>query len=167
METVIFNNEQYPKFQTEGFAAKFAFPFAKEVLKNLEFGYDVGCNRLEWSLPGSHPVDPEIHKDFDAMNLPTRTPEYIFSSHMLEHYKGSWVDVLEYWKLRLPVGGILFLYLPHYSQHYWRSFNNRKHVHNFTPEVIRDYLTSTGWDKIFVTEGWDLNNSFYALATKK
>lgn len=164
--TITFQNKMYPAFQTEGFAARFAFPFAKEVFQFCQIGFDVGCNRLEWCLPGAVPVDPLLG-DYHAMKLPTDIqPHYIFSSHMLEHYTGSWVEVLEYWKSVLPEGGILFLYLPHYSQKYWRSFNNKKHVHNFTSELIRDYLNNGGWKDVFVTDGHDLNNSFYAIAKK-
>jgi hypothetical protein len=166
LETIKFNDTPYPKFQSEGFAAQFAFPFASKIIKDANIGFDIGCNRVEWALPGAIPIDPVIN-EYDAMHLPEDIyPEYIFSSHMLEHYKGSWVDVLEYWKTKLQPGGILFLYLPHYSQLYWRSFNNRKHVHNFTPAVLKDYFMNGGWTDIFVTEGWDLNNSFYAVARK-
>lgn len=167
IETIEFKGKRYPKFQSEGFAAKFIFPFADQVLKHCGHGYDVGCNRKEWAYPGAHPVDPLIN-GWDAMNLPTAKPDYIFSSHMLEHYPGSWVEVLDYWHSRLSEGGIVFLYLPHYSQEYWRSWNNKKHVHNFTPDILRDYfMTAGGWENVFVSEGADLNNSFCVMASKK
>ena len=55
IETIEFKGELYPKFQSEGNAAQFALPFAKQVCKGR--GYDIGCNRLEWSFPGSIPID--------------------------------------------------------------------------------------------------------------
>lgn len=169
IQTVDFKGTCYPKLQSEGNAAQFAIPFAKKILQYCQTVYDVGCNREEWKYPNSIAIDPEISR-FDAMNFPPskNKPDAIFSSHMLEHYKGSWVEVLEYWHKNLCENGILFLYLPHFDQKYWRSWNNRKHVHNFTPEILRAYFTeSCLWKDFFVTEGWDLNHSFYAVAVKK
>lgn len=167
MKTIEFKGEKYPALQGDGYAAQYAIPFAKKVLEFCQTGFDVGCNRKEWAFPGAQPVDPAIN-GWNAMNLPKDVkPDYIFSSHMLEHYEGSWVEVLEYWKETLNKGGILFLYLPHYDQKYWHSWHNKKHIHNFTPNILKDYLMqSGGWTNIFVTEGYDLNHSFYAIASK-
>jgi predicted SAM-dependent methyltransferase len=90
--------------------------------------------------------------------------DYIFSSHCLEHLP-HWVDALDHWSSRLKSGGTLFLYLPHRSQEYWKPWNNRKHVHIFDEEMIRAYLTDTGYTKVCVS-GVDLNNSFMAMAEK-
>lgn len=161
IEIIQSGNTDYPKFQSEGFAAQYAFPFALKLCKGV--GYDIGCNREEWKLPGAIPIDP-ILNEYNALNLPKMKVDYIFSSHCLEHIP-DWVSVLDYWFTKLKSGGVLFLYLPHYSQHYWRSWNNRKHVNNLNPQMIKDYLTDRGWNKVFVTE-FDLNNSFYAVAEK-
>lgn len=166
IETIACEGQKYLKLQSEGFAAQYAFPFAAKVLHYSQNVYDVGCNREEWKLPGARAIDPKMN-DYDAMNFPKgERPDAIFSSHMLEHFEGSWVSVLDYWKEQLCKSGILFLYLPHYSQRYWRPWNNKKHVHCFTPELIKDYLMSGGWENIFISEGWDLNNSFYVIAEK-
>lgn len=162
IQTIEHNNVHYPAFQSEGFAAKFAIPFAQQVCKG--YGYDVGCNRTEWALPGAEPIDPQICSEFHALNLPPLTVDYIFSSHMLEHVP-NWVDVLDYWQTKIRRGGTLFLYLPDYSQSYWRVWSNRKHIHTFNPEMIRQYLKDRGWNKIFVS-GVDLNNSFMAMAER-
>lgn len=111
--------------------------------------------------------------EVDAMNLPAFTIpngignkhtlitmfDFIFSSHCLEHIDTPWFKVLEYWKSRIVDGGVIFLYLPDYSQEYWRPWNNRKHLHVFTPEVMKDAFESLGMKKIFVS-GVDMNNSF-------
>ena len=55
------------------------------------------------------------------------------------------------------------LYLPHYSQTYWRPWSNRKHVNILAPQYLKDYLVAGGWDNIMVT-GPDLNNSFAVVA---
>jgi SAM-dependent methyltransferase len=91
----------------------------------------------------------------------------IVLSHCLEHLP-NWVDALDYWISKLKSGGVLFLYLPHYDQEYWRPWNNRKHVHCFTPNIIKDYLVSNKLirtDFVFVGER-DLNHSFIAVAEK-
>jgi SAM-dependent methyltransferase len=162
MEIIEFKDRIYPAFQSTGFASKFAFPFAHEVCHGL--GLDIGCNRLEWCLPGAYPVDPVIN-EFDAYNLPEGVWDFVFSSHCLEHLP-HWVNALDYWTTKIKSGGTLFLYLPHASQSYWNPWHNRKHVHIFYPENIYAYLRDSGkYTKIFVS-GVDLNNSFMAMAEK-
>jgi len=58
MEVVEHAGKIYPKFQTNGNAARFAMPFAKEVLSGK--GLDIGCNRAEWAYPGAKMIDLEI-----------------------------------------------------------------------------------------------------------
>lgn len=168
MDKIKFNNSEYPKFQSEWFAAKYSFPFAKEFCDGR--GVDVGCHKVEWAYPGSYPVDI-IFEDgkYHAMNLPILSIcglDYIFSSHCLEHLD-DWVGVLEYWNSQLRKGGILFLYLPDYSQEYWRPWNNRKHKHIFTPEIIQDYIKDKHylWKDSYVSNV-DLNNSFIVVLEK-
>ncbi len=88
----------------------------------------------------------------------------IYSSHCLEHIT-NWVDVLEYWYKNLKDGGVLFLYLPHYDQEYWRPWNNRKHVNIFTPKIISDWMESKSFECIFYGER-DLNHSFMIVGEK-
>lgn len=161
MKIVEHENNIYPHLQTTGNAARFALPFAKEILSGK--GLDIGCNRLEWSFPGSIPIDPILDCKWDAYNLPEENYDYIFSSHCLEHLH-DWVKALDYWKTKLKVGGTIFLYLPHYSQTYWRPWNNRKHVNIITPEFLKDYFFSRNYTNILVTKGYDLNHSFYGVA---
>jgi len=165
MELIEFNNKKYPKFQSEGNAAQFAIPYAKHFCKGV--GVDVGCNRAEWSFPGAILVDPYINSKYDALNFPTDAIEldYIFSSHCLEHLY-NWVDVLDYWTTRLKSGGILFLYLPDYSQEYWRPWNNRKHLNIFTSSIIVDYMKHMEYINIY-SSGIDLNNAFMVFGEKK
>lgn len=165
MEVIEFKNEIYPAFQASGFSARFCFPFAKEICKGN--GYDVGCNRTEWALPGSVPIDPYLKWcPHDALNLPDQEVDYIFSSHCLEHLP-IWVKVLDYWWSKLKPGGVIFLYLPDFSQKYWRGWHNTKHVNMFTPEIIKTYFTDQPdfWENIFCS-GVDLNHSFICVATK-
>lgn len=161
MELIEFNGKHYPKFEAEGFASQFAIPYAKHFCKGE--GVDVGCNRLEWSFPGSFPIDPVIN-GYTALHFPEQATnlDYVFSSHCLEHLQ-DWVSVLDYWTSRLKIGGVLFLYLPDYSQEYWRPWNNRKHLNIFTPQILKDYLEDRGYINIFTSEV-DLNNAFMVVA---
>jgi len=162
MELIQHKDIFYPKFQSEGFAAQFAIPYARHFCSGV--GVDIGCNRIEWSFPGSIPIDPNIN-NYDALNFPYENLDYIFSSHCLEHII-NWVDVLEYWNKKLRIGGVIFLYLPDYSQTYWRPWHNKKHFNIFTGEILNDYFKDKGYINIFYS-GVDLNNSFMIVAEKK
>jgi len=163
MDTISFKNKIYPQFQSKGNAAQFAIPYAEHFCVGK--GVDVGCNRPEWSFPNSILVDPAIN-EYNALHFPDEASEldYIFSSHCLEHLY-DWVEVLDYWTSKLKSGGILFLYLPDYSQEYWRPWNNRKHLNIFTPQIISDYMTDNNYINIF-TSGVDLNNAFMIIGEK-
>ena len=157
---IIYNNKMYPDFQATGNAARFIKPFAYELCKGR--GVDVGCG--EWPLDGAIPVDLERDDPWHALYLP-KNLDYIFSSHCLEHVD-DWVEVLNYWTEQLNVGGTLFLYLPHYSQEYWRPWNNRKHRHVLTAEILLDYMKDRGYEQLLST-GPDLNNSFAIVGVKQ
>jgi SAM-dependent methyltransferase len=156
-----YNGKQYPKYETMGNASQFAIPFAKHYCTGI--GYDIGCNRLDWAMPNAIPVDLEFDDPWDAYNLPDTDVDFVYSSHCLEHLS-DWVTALDYWTSKLKHGGVLFLYLPHYSQEYWRPWNNRKHLHAFTPEIIKDYMISRNYKHIFNSER-DLNDSFMIVGS--
>lgn len=162
VEIIKFKNENYPHFQSLGNASQFAIPYAKHVCSGE--GYDIGCMKKEWSFPGSIPIDLSFNDGYHATNLPKKNVDYIFSSHCLEHIL-DWVSVMDYWYDTLKVGGTLFLYLPDYSQHYWRPWNNRKHYNILNPTIIKDYMTDKGYKNIFTSE-IDLNNSFMVFGNK-
>lgn len=164
IETIQYNGNIYPAFQCNGNASRFCMPFALEVCKGV--GFDVGCNRAEWSLPGSILVDHTMQDEYHAMNLPKMQVDYIFSSHMAEHFVGNIADMLDYWASKLKSGGTLFLYLPDYSQEYWRVWNNRKHIHTFTPDIMRECLKSLGHFHKILVSGVDAYNSFTCMAEK-
>jgi len=156
-----YNNKEYFHFQTTGNSARFTIPFAEELCKGK--GYDIGAGREEWALSGADIVDVKLN-GLSGDFLPEELVDYIFSSHCLEHCD-NWVNTLEHWLSRIRLGGVLFLYLPDYSQEYWRSWNNKRHKHNLSPEIIKDFLLSEGL-KVF-TSGVDLNNSFSVVAFKQ
>lgn len=163
IKTIQFKSQSYPHFQSEGNASQFCIPFAKHTCTGD--GYDIGCMKKEWSFPGAKLIDMSFDDPWDADNLPPdHKVDYIFSSHCLEHVP-HWVNTLDYWFEILKNHGTLFLYLPDYSQEYWRPWNNRKHIHYFSRDVISDYLHDNNYTNIFVSNV-DLNNSFIAMAQK-
>lgn len=163
METIKYQDSTYPLLQTVGYSSQFAIPYAKHFCQG--HGYDIGCNRPEWSFPGSTPIDIVFDDPWGAYNLPDEPVDYIFSSHCLEHLP-DWVKALDYWTDHIKPGGILFLYLPCYSQKYWRPWNNRKHLHVMQPEVIRDYMIDRNYTNIFLGNT-DLNNSFMIVGQRQ
>jgi SAM-dependent methyltransferase len=162
IKTIKFEDQQYPAFQASGHASRFAAAYASMVCAGI--GYDIGCKNKDWALSGSIPIDKDFPDDWHAENLPMKNVDYIFSSHCLEHIK-DWIEVMEYWHKMLKPGGVLFLYLPDYSQKYWRPWNNKKHKNIFTPEIIKDFMLNLGYRKIFKS-GVDLNNSFMIFGEK-
>lgn len=161
MNILQYKEKKYPHLQAEGNASQFAIPFAKHFCQGE--GYDIGCNRLEWAFPGAQPIDLLFDDEWEAYNLPKKV-NYIYSSHCLEHLP-DWVKALDYWTENILSGGTLFLYLPHYNQEYWRPWNNRKHLHVFTPEIIKDYMTDRGYINIFHSDR-DLNDSFMIVGER-
>jgi predicted SAM-dependent methyltransferase len=162
IETIEYKNKIYPLFQTKGNASQYAIPFAKQVC--IGEGYDIGCMKKEWAFPGSIAIDTSFNDGYHATNLPKKDVDYIFSSHCLEHIP-DWVDVMDYWYDHLKIGGTLFLYLPDYSQVYWRPWNNTKHKNIFTPEIIKDYMLHKSYKNVFFSEV-DLFNSFMIFGEK-
>lgn len=162
IEIIKYNNKEYPHYQAIGNAAQFAISYAKYYCKGI--GYDVGCMKKEWAFPEAIPIDIDFPDEYHALNLPQKDVDYIFSSHCLEHIY-EWVDVLNYWYESLKIGGVLFLYLPHYDQEYWRPWNDRKHLQIFTPEIIKDWMESKDFKNIFYSEK-DLNHSFMIVGEK-
>ena len=162
LKTISFNGKEYPLFQAEGFAAQFAIPFAKHICKGK--GYDVGCMKKEWSFPGSIPIDISFNEPWHALNLPEKNVDYIFSSHCLEHLD-DWVQAISYWHECLKKDGVLFLYLPHWDQEYWRPWNNRKHKHVLTRKIVTEYMESLEFHNIFSSKR-DLNYSFMIIGER-
>jgi len=66
MNKIKFKNKEYPILQSLGNASQFAIPYAKHFC--IGKGYDIGCNRLDWSFPGSIPIDISFDDNYDALN---------------------------------------------------------------------------------------------------
>ena len=162
MEFVYFQNNKYPLFQSLGNASQFSIPYAKHYCKGI--GYDIGFCKEEWKFPDAIGIDLSLDDEFHANNLPDIEVDYIYSSHCLEHVD-NWFDTLDLWISKLKTGGILFLYLPDFSQVYWRPWYNKKHKHCFTSDIIVTFLENRKMKNIY-SSGIDLNNSFMVVCEK-
>ena len=162
MDFIHFKEHTYPYFQALGNASQFSIPYAKHYCKGI--GYDIGFCKEEWKFPGAIGIDLSLDNGYHADNLPEEQVDYIYSSHCLEHVD-NWVNTLELWLTKLNTNGILFLYLPDFSQVYWRPWHNAKHKHCFTSEIITGFLKDKGMS-IVTSSGIDLNNSFMVVCQK-
>jgi single-stranded-DNA-specific exonuclease len=68
IETVLFKDQQYPKFQTNGNAMRFCLPFAKEVVTG-DVIFDIGCGKDEWKFPGVGIVASRITERYNRPAL--------------------------------------------------------------------------------------------------
>ena len=165
MNLIKYNGSLYPELQSTGNASKFAIPFAQQIISG--FVYDVGYGCEEWKFPNSVGVDEIDNNGFHAMNLPPAIADAIYSSHFLEHYKGRFQDVIEYWITKIKDGGHIFLYLPNCEyQKYW-AWGNKKHIHYLTPKIMKEFCENSNlFTNFIVTDGYDLNGSFYCVIEK-
>ena len=168
VDTVEFKGVSYPKYQCLGNAQQFSRPFALHVLKG-ENGLDIGYGKPEWKFERGQGIDiNDKSDDYHADNLPKGSYSWIHSSHTLEHVPNCW-RTLQYWIEHLKPNGVLFLYLPDFSQIYHRPWSNQKHLHCLTPELLKGFLDDhprTIKEKSWVS-GVDLYNSFMVIASFK
>lgn len=153
-----YRGDVYPFYLRDGNAAQFIAPIALQFCRGE--GLDIGAGK--WPLQGATPVD--LVAGGDAMALPQGLFDYVFSSHCLEHLANP-VQALEHWKSRLKDGGVLFLYLPHPAQKYWRPQHCRKHLHLFHPSDTADMLRDVGFRNVIHSER-DLAWSFSIVGFK-
>lgn len=154
-----FKGELYPDYLRHGNAVQFILPVASYFCRGM--GLDIGAGK--WPLPGAIPI--ERTDGLDAMDLPEGAFDYIFSSHCLEHLVNP-VAAIEHWATRIRPGGVLFLYLPHPDQLYWRPQFCRKHLHSWYPEQIQATLKDLGFTNVLASER-DLAWSFAAVGFKR
>ena len=170
IETIEFKGQYAPKLQSLGNAMQYAIPFFKQIIGDFKNVADVGVNKKEWGYPGADHIDLSFDDPYDAMNLPDMIYDAIVSSHFLEHYVGRFQEVIEYWLTRIRKGGLICLYLPNCDNSKYWAFENKKHIHYVNPHIMNgycEYLNECDLiSQAFVTEGSDLNASFYVIFEK-
>jgi SAM-dependent methyltransferase len=156
-----YNDKPFPEYLKEGNAINYILPFAKYFMKGSVL--DIGGTK-KWHYPDAEYVNVENNDGFHAMQLPNKRYDSIISSHTLEHLKDPYYALAE-WHTHLKKGGCLFLYLPHVHMDYW-AFDNPRHLHILTPEIIKGWMTKLGYKDI-ITSGQDLYFSFSVIGFKK
>lgn len=153
-----YKGDLYPSYLRDGNAMRFIEPTALQFCQGR--GVDVGCGK--WPLPGAEPV--ELTNGGQAYELPGSDYDFVFSSHCLEHLHDP-VKALEHWRDRLKRGGVLFLYLPHPDQKYWRPQHCRKHLHSWMPAQMALILMDLAFVNVLQGER-DLAWSFACVGFK-
>jgi len=161
MNLIEYNGEKYPAYVQSGNAQRFIYPFAREFCKGR--GLDIG-GRKGWSFIGARIINTETPDEYEAMNLPGSNWDFIFSSHTLEHLDSP-LNALVYWRTKLRIGGVLFLYLPHSSMEMWRPSQMKRHKHSFEPRSVAKLMDKVGYGNI-IASGRDLNWSFAVVGEK-
>lgn len=168
IESVDHNGTKYPDFQINGNASRFCMPFALEVMPKSGVIYDIGYAKPEWKYPGAIGIDLVDGTEFHAMNLPPLQSDGIYSSHLLEHLERPY-EALDVWYKNLKKDGIMFLYLPNMmTQLYHAPWQNRKHLHFVSPDIMRRYFSAKSdmWDNVFISER-DAYDSFTVFCNKR
>ncbi len=153
----------YPEYIRNGNAVGHIQTIAQQFCQGK--GLDIG-GFYGWTLPGAIPIN--IIDDvlpYDAMNLPGKDLDYIFSSHCLEHLPEP-LEALKYWKSLLKPNGVLFLYLPHPDMEYWLPENNKKHLQIWTPAEMYSVIQQLGLKDIIKSER-DMYYSFSIVGFNK
>lgn len=98
-----------------------------------------------------HHIQPDVMVDTaEKLDLfATRSLDFVFSSHLLEHIEDYAAALAEWWRV-IKQGGHLVLYLPHkkFYPNIGQPGANPTHVHDFMPEDIIGVMEKIG--------GWDL-----------
>jgi len=89
--------------------SKYAIPYAKRVCKGR--GVDVGPGGKEHAFPGSISVNLNMYLEEEAIYLPWKDYDYIYSSYLLQEIPDI-NEVISHWHISLKEGGILFVYVP-------------------------------------------------------
>lgn len=100
-------------------------------------------------------VRSDLRADCEDLSMfASRSMDFVFSSHLLEHIEDHVAALAEWWRL-IKVGGYLVLYLPHkdFYPNIGCEGANVDHVHDFLPaDIIAAMEKCKGWDLISCQE---------------
>lgn len=144
---------------SRGFESQKIWPLAVPFTNGV--GLDIGCGAQK-CLP--HMIGVDTGGDFGRGDADVLTPahdlsmfadgslDFVFSSHLLEHYPKERVpELLQLWASKLKVGGHLVLYLPN-AQSYPRVGEhgaNPDHKWDIYPDDVWDMLIDPSADAVF------------------
>lgn len=118
-------------------------------------GLDLGCGQFKafphfigvdnghhWGMKG---VDVPVDTCEDLSLFASKSVDFVFSSHLLEHIHNTKDTLKEWWRV-IKNDGYLILYLPH-KEHYpnvGEEGANPDHKHDFMPEDIINIMKEMG-----------------------
>jgi ADP-heptose:LPS heptosyltransferase/predicted SAM-dependent methyltransferase len=94
-------------------------------------------------------TDIKVQTAEDLSIFGTRSMDFVYSSHLLEHLDKPECALKEWWRV-LKVGGYMVLYLPHQDLYpkVGEPGANHDHKHNLDEAIVIDWLRALG--------GWDI-----------
>lgn len=149
-----------PQGNEAGKIAPFIVPYTRGR------GLDIGCGPFK-AFPHFIGVDSgkawagqNVRRDWveteadDLSLFATRSMDFVFSSHLLEHIEDTQAALAEWWRVVKP-GGHLVLYLPHRDLYpnCGEEGANPDHKHDFTMAEIKAIMEAVAHDS---GEGWIL-----------
>jgi hypothetical protein len=139
----------YPDYLNHGNAMQFIRHIAADYCNGV--GLDIGADK--WPMPGATPIRNDAGRNALCLpDVPDRSQDFIFSSHMLEHLKiDDAADAVELWATKLKPGGTMFLYLPHADMGLWQPESpwvGDGHKWMPTPRVVYGMMEQAGIEGI-------------------
>jgi ADP-heptose:LPS heptosyltransferase/predicted SAM-dependent methyltransferase len=125
---------------------------------------DIDINSESLSVGNKYAVrlSQDVRTDATDLSLfSSKSMDFVFSSHLLEHIKEPEKALAEWWRV-IRTGGYLVLYLPHADLYPRRGEPgaNPLHHHDFVPQDIVKMMTAVGYWDLVVSEKRDRNDEY-------
>lgn len=117
------------------------------------FAHFIGVDNCHHRVFG-YDIRPDVQAEADDLSMfSSRSMDFVFSSHLLEHIDDAEAALREWWRV-LKVGGYLVLYLPHkrFYPNVGHPGSNPDHRHDFKPSDIVGYMEGNGGWTLLVNE---------------
>jgi ADP-heptose:LPS heptosyltransferase/predicted SAM-dependent methyltransferase len=117
------------------------------------FAHFIGVDNGHHRVFG-YDIRPDVQAEADDLSMfSSRSMDFVFSSHLLEHMDDVDKTLTEWWRV-IKVGGYLVLYLPHkaYYPNIGKPGSNSDHRHDFLPSDIVSAMEKVGGWTLLVNE---------------
>lgn len=117
------------------------------------FAHFIGVDNGHHRVFG-YDIRPDVQAEADDLSVfASRSMNFVFSSHLLEHLDDTEAALREWWRV-IKVGGYLVLYLPHkqFYPNIGHEHANPDHRHDFMPADIVEHMQKMGGWTLLVNE---------------
>jgi ADP-heptose:LPS heptosyltransferase/predicted SAM-dependent methyltransferase len=117
------------------------------------FAHFIGVDNGHHKVFG-YDIRPDVQAEADDLSVfGSRSMDFVFSSHLLEHMEDTEATLREWWRV-IKIGGYLVLYLPHkaYYPNIGQPGSNSDHRHDFLPADIVTVMEKVGGWTLMVNE---------------